>query len=138
MSQTNGTHAAQMLQSRLAARAMQRLGLRYVTTDELTIRRKRVGTSFTFVSPSGRIIRDEITRARLKRLAVPPAYEDVLYAADPRAHIQAIGRDAAGRLQYRYHADWEKVRERRKARRLRRLVEALPRIRRTMNTHLGG
>ena len=75
-------------------------------------------------------------RARLKRLAVPPAYEEVLYAADPRAHIQAIGRDAAGRLQYRYHPDWEKVRERRKARRLQRLVEALPRIRRTINKHL--
>jgi DNA topoisomerase-1 len=136
MSDTNGAHAAQMLKSRLAARALQRLGLRYVTSEELTIRRKRAGTSFTFVSPSGRIIRDEITRARLKRLAVPPAYEDVLYAADPRAHIQAIGRDAAGRLQYRYHPDWEKVREQRKARRLRRLVAAMPRIRRAVTKHL--
>ena len=68
---------------------------------------------------------------------MPPAYEEVLYATDPRAHIQAIGRDAAGRLQYRYHADWEKVREQRKARRLQRLVEALPRIRRAVNKHLG-
>ena len=115
---------------------MQRLGLRYVSTDELTIRRKRVGDSFTFVSARGRTIRDELTRARLKRLAVPPAYEEVLYAADPRAHIQAIGRDAAGRLQYRYHADWEKVRERRKAKRLQRLVEAMPRVRRAVNKHL--
>ena len=48
---------------------------------------------------------------RLASLAVPPAYEDVLYAADPKAHIQAIGRDAAGRLQYRYHPDWQRVRE---------------------------
>src|SRR5262249_10858889 len=110
--------------------------LRYVTTDALTIRRKRIGEKFTFVSSGGRTIRDEITRARLKRLAVPPAYEDVLYANDPRAHIQAIGRDAAGRLQYRYHPDWEKVRERRKAKRLQRLVEALPRIRRAVNKHL--
>src|SRR3954454_19531497 len=82
-------------------------------------------------------MRDELTRARLKRLAVPPAYDDVLYAADPRAHIQAIGRDAAGRVQYRYHPDLEKGRERRKARRLARLVEALPRIRRAVNKHLG-
>ena len=111
---------------------MQRLGLRYVSTDELTIRRKRIGDKLTFVSARGRTIRDELTRARLKRLAVPPAYEEVLYAADPRAHIQAIGRDAAGRLQYRYHADWEKVRERRKAKRLQRLVEAMPRIRRAV------
>src|SRR5436190_7113731 len=137
MPETNGEHAARKLQSRLAARTMTRLGLRYVSTDELTIRRKRIGDKFTFVSATGRVIREEITRARLKRLAVPPAYEEVLYAADPRAHIQAIGRDAAGRLQYRYHPEWEKVRERRKARRLRRLVEALPRIRRAVNKHLG-
>jgi DNA topoisomerase-1 len=127
---------ARKLKSRLAAITMRRIGLRYVTTDELTIRRRRVGEAFTFISPTGRTIRDEITRARLKRLAVPPAYQDVLYARDPRAHIQAIGRDAAGRLQYRYHADWEKVRERRKAKRLQRLVEALPRIRRAVNKHL--
>jgi DNA topoisomerase-1 len=136
MAEINGEQAAQKLKSRLAARALARLGLRYITTDELTIRRKRVGGSFTFVSARGRTVRDEITRARLKRLAVPPAYEDVLYAPDPRAHIQAIGRDAAGRLQYRYHSDWEKVRERRKARRLQRLVEAMPRIRRTVSRHL--
>src|SRR3954454_1419859 len=129
--------SARKLKSRLAAITMNRLGLRYVSTDELTIRRKRVGDSFTFVSARGRTIRDEMTRARLKRLAVPPAYEEVLYAADPRAHIQAIGRDAAGRLQYRYHPDWEKVRERRKAKRLQRLVEAMPRIRRAVNKHLG-
>src|SRR5947199_9885704 len=133
----NGVEAARKLQSRLAATTMKRLGLRYISTDELTIRRKRVGDGFTFVSASGRTIRDELTRARLKRLAVPPAYEDVLYAADPRAHIQAIGRDAAGRLQYRYHPDWEKVREQRKARQLQRLVEALPRVRRAVNKHLG-
>jgi DNA topoisomerase I len=133
----NGLAAARKLKSRLAAITMRRLGLRYISTDELTIRRKRVGERFTFVSARGRMIRDELTRARLKRLAVPPAYEDVLYAADPRAHIQAIGRDAAGRLQYRYHADWEKVRERRKAKRLQRLVEAMPRIRRVVSRHLG-
>jgi len=133
----NGEQAARKLKSRLAASAMKRLGLRYVTTGELTIRRRKNGDGYTFVSACGRTIRDEITRARLKRLAVPPAYEDVLFAADPRAHIQAIGRDAAGRLQYRYHLDWEKVRERRKARRLTRLVEALPRIRRAVNKHLG-
>ena len=132
----SGVEAARQLKSRLAAITMKRLGLRYISTDELTIRRKRIGDSFTFVSARGRTIRDELTRARLKRLAVPPAYEEVLYAADPRAHIQAIGRDAAGRLQYRYHADWEKVRERRKAKRLQRLVEAMPRVRRAVNKHL--
>lgn len=128
--------AAPKLKARLAARRLQHVGLRYVATDELTIRRRRVGEKFRFIDPNGRAIRDEMTRARLKRLAVPPAYVDVLYASDPRAHIQAIGRDAAGRLQYRYHPDWEKVRERKKARRLQRLVEALPRIRRAVGRHL--
>jgi DNA topoisomerase I len=68
---------------------------------------------------------------------VPPAYVDGLYAADPSAHIQAIGRDAAGRLQYRYHPDWQRVREMRKARRLARLAEVLPQIRRSIARHLG-
>ena len=69
----NGLAAARKLKSQLATRAMQRLGLRYVSSDELTIRRKRVGENFTFVSARGRTIRDELTRARLTRLAVPPA-----------------------------------------------------------------
>ena len=62
----NGEQAARKLTSRLAAITMKRLGLRYISTDELTIRRKRVGDSFTFVSARGRTIRDEITRARLE------------------------------------------------------------------------
>jgi hypothetical protein len=75
--------------------------------------------------------------AKIAALAVPPAYVDVLYAADPSAHIQAIGRDAAGRLQYRYHPDWQRMREMRKARRPARLAEVLPQIRRSIARHLG-
>src|SRR5262245_66466643 len=90
-----GEQSARKLKSRLAAITMRRLGLRYVSTDALTIRRERKGDGYRFVSARGRTIRDEITRARLKRLAVPPAYDDVLYAADPRAHRPAIGRDPA-------------------------------------------
>ncbi len=71
-------------------------------------------------------------------MAVPPAYRDVRYSADPSSHLQAIGIDAAGRLQYRYHADWEKVREQRKAHRLARLVGALPKIRRKVSAFLSG
>ena len=104
---------------------LKRLGLTYVTTDELTIRRQRHGRGFRYVAADGTPLRGEEAK-RLAALAVPPAYEDVLYAADPEAHIQAIGRDAAGRLQYRYHPDWQRVREMRKARRLARLAEALP------------
>jgi len=137
MAELNGEEAERKLSSRRAARTLKRLGLVYVSTDALRIRRRRNGEGWTFISGSGRTIRDEIARARLKKLAVPPAYDDVLYATDPRAHIQAIGRDAAGRLQYRYHPDWEKVREQKKAKRLQRLVEALPRVRRAVNKHLG-
>jgi DNA topoisomerase-1 len=73
---------------------------------------------------------------RLSRLAVPPAYKDALYAPDPAAHLQAIGRDAAGRLQYRYHPQWDQVREMRKARRLARLADAIPQLRRSVGQYL--
>jgi DNA topoisomerase-1 len=115
-----------------------RLGLRMTSADELTIRRRRSGRGFSYQRPDGSTIRDKAVVKRLASLAVPPAYEDVLYAEDPSAHLQAVGRDAAGRLQYRYHPEWEKVREIRKARRLARLAEALPRIRRVIAQHLGG
>lgn len=103
-----------------------RLGLRLVASDTLTIRRRRCGRGFAYYTTDGQRIRNRAEVRRLSALAVPPAYADVLYANDPSAHLQAVGRDAAGRLQYRYHPQWEKVREARKARRLTRLVEALP------------
>jgi DNA topoisomerase-1 len=89
-----------------------------------------------YLDARGRRLRDERILYRLKRLAVPPAYDAVRFAPDPHAHLQAVGRDAAGRAQYRYHPDWEKVRELRKARRLARLAEALPLIRRWVTRHL--
>jgi DNA topoisomerase I len=116
---------------------IKRLGLTYVATDELTIRRQRHGTGFCYLAPGDKPVAAAECR-RLASLAVPPAYEDVLYAADPSAHIQAIGRDAAGRLQYRYHLDWQRVRETRKARRLARLADVLPHVRRSIGHHLSG
>jgi len=113
-----------------------RLGLRHVTTDALSIRRRRCGRGWAYIRDDGRPIRDARVVRRLARLAVPPAYEDVFYAADPAAHLQAIGRDAAGRLQYRYHPEWDHVRELRKARRLARLADALPQVRRSVGQHL--
>lgn len=117
-------------------RLLRRLGLHYVSTDDLTIRRKRNGSGFVYLDGHGCPLRDPRTLYRLKRLAVPPAYDSVRFAANPHAHLQAVGRDAAGRAQYRYHADWEKVRELRKARRLARLTHALPQIRRWVTRHL--
>lgn len=114
----------------------QKFGLRVGRRDELSIRRLKHGKGYRFVDLGGRTIRDIATLARLKSLAVPPAYIEVRYAIKPDAHLQAVGRDAAGRLQYRYHSDWEKVRELRKARRLMRLVAALPKLRRSVAQRL--
>jgi DNA topoisomerase I len=114
------------------------LGLKLGDQNELTIRRIKRGKSYSFVRANGTAIRHAGTIRRLNRMAVPPAYQQVRYAPDPASHLQAVGRDAAGRLQYRYHSDWEKVREQRKAHRLARLVAALPKIRRNVSSHLSG
>src|ERR1700730_6057917 len=112
------------------------LGLKLSDQNELTIRRVKRGKSYSFVRANGTPIRHAATIKRLHSMAVPPAYAEVRYAPDPNSHLQAVGRDAAGRLQYRYHSDWEKVREHRKAHRLARLVAALPKIRRNVSMHL--
>ncbi len=130
-----GSKVASVTSARLA-KLTRRFGLRVGRQQDLTIRRLKRGNGYSFVDHGGRPIRDAATLARLKSLAVPPAYSDVRYAQKPNAHLQAVGRDAAGRLQYRYHPDWEKVRELRKARRLMRLVEALPKIRRSVGKRL--
>ena len=109
-------------QSAATLKLLKQLRLTYITTADLTLQRQRHGRGFRYLTADGKPV-GAAEAKRLASLAVPPAYEDVLYAADPRAHIQAIGRDAAGRLQYRYHPDWQRVRETRKARRLARLAE---------------
>ncbi len=114
------------------------VGLTLGDQNELTIRRIKRGKGYSFVTADGKAIRDRGIIQRLNSLAMPPAYEEVRYSPDPNSHLQAVGRDAAGRLQYRYHSDWEKVREQRKAHRLARLVAALPKIRRNVSAHLSG
>jgi DNA topoisomerase-1 len=114
------------------------VGLTLGDQNELTIRRIKRGKSYSFVRANGKAIKHLGTIKRLNSMAVPPAYQEVRYASDPTSHLQAVGRDAAGRLQYRYHSDWEKVREQRKAHRLARLVGALPKIRRAVSLHLSG
>jgi DNA topoisomerase-1 len=114
------------------------VGLTLGEQAELTIRRVKRGKSYSFMRANGTTVRDAGTIRRLKAMAMPPAYREVRYSPDPNSHLQAVGVDAAGRLQYRYHADWEKVREQRKAHRLAKLVGALPRIRRAVSKHLAG
>src|ERR1700755_2029788 len=114
------------------------LGLTIGDQNELTIRRVKRGKRYSFVRANGTRIRHLGTIKRLNSMAVPPAYAQVRYSPDPTSHLQAVGRDAGGRLQSRYPADWEKVREQRKAHRLAKLVAALPKIRRNVSMHLSG
>src|ERR1700729_2205689 len=94
------------------------MGLTPGEQNQLAIRRIKRGKNYSFIRANGSHIRDARTIRRLHKMAGPPAYAEVRYSPDPNSHLQAVGRDAAGRLQYRYHADWEKVREHRKAHRL--------------------
>ncbi|WP_371345417.1 DNA topoisomerase IB [Ancylobacter sp. IITR112] len=117
-------------------RLARRFDLKIVSPAALTIRRKRRGRGFSYESADGTPLKDPQLLARLRRLAVPPAYRDVRFASDPRAHLQAVGEDAAGRMQYRYHPDWTLIRETLKADRLSGLAEALPRILRCVRREL--
>lgn len=126
----------EVVHSASVVRLAKKLGLTLCHQSELSIRRIKRGTGFSFATPDGRAIRKKTVVARLNALAVPPAYIEVRYSSDAMTHLQAIGRDAAGRLQYRYHADWEKIREARKARRLAKFIDALPKIRRAVARNL--
>jgi DNA topoisomerase I len=105
-------------------------GLRYVS-DERTPGIRRIGSSsrVRYVDPSGRMIADRAELQRIRSLAIPPAWKDVWICPSPLGHLQATGRDARGRKQYRYHARWREVRDEVKYGRLIAFAEALPRIR---------
>jgi DNA topoisomerase-1 len=104
-------------------------GLRYVSDDRPGIRRRRSGTSFRYVHPDGTPVRDEPTLRRIRSLVIPPAWTDVWITTDPRGHLQATGRDAKGRKQYRYHPRWRAVRDETKYGRMIAFGRALPAIR---------
>ncbi len=105
-------------------------GLRYVNDDEPGLTRVRSGHDFHYTQPRGRRIRHLATLGRIKRLAIPPAWTQVWICAHENGHIQATGRDARGRKQYRYHPDWRAVRDDTKYERMITFGRALPRIRR--------
>jgi DNA topoisomerase-1 len=110
-------------------------GLVYVSDQARGIHRvrlrvpKKAPPRFRFTGPSGRLVRDARTLARIAKLAIPPAYEDVWICSSPRGHLQATGRDARGRKQYRYHADWTRARGNHKHSRMRSFGEGLSRLR---------
>lgn len=112
-----------------ANKLCRRYNLTYVETADLRLRRRRCGKGFSYVDGEGRTVRDKALKTRIRQLAIPPAWTEVCIAEDERAHVQAVGRDSEGRLQYRYHPDWEQARAETKMIRLLRLGSALPRLR---------
>jgi len=110
--------------------------LKRVAREDLTLRRLRRGRGFALVDAEGGKIGDVETHDRVRALGIPPAWTDVCIALAPNAHLQACGTDAAGRIQYIYHPDWEQRRSRRKLQQLSLLTAALPRIRRRIRADL--
>ena len=100
------------------------------------ITRKRTGSGFTYVGPDGKRITDGTELARIRALAIPPAYTDVWICPRPNGHIQATGRDARGRKQYRYHPKWREVRDVTKFERMLDFSRALPTIRERVSRDL--
>ena len=105
-------------------------GLRYVAATEPGLRRLGAPGRFRYVDAQGRVVRDAATLDRIRALAIPPAYLEVWICTSPRGHLQATGRDARGRRQYRYHPHWQRARGDLKFDRMVAFGEALPRLRR--------
>jgi DNA topoisomerase-1 len=112
------------------------VGLRYVNDSRPGIRRERVRDGFRYIGPDGAVIRDEETLARIKALAIPPAWEEVWISPWANGHIQATGRDAKQRKQYRYHARWRSMRDEAKYERMLSFGRALPLIRQRVDAAL--
>jgi DNA topoisomerase-1 len=115
---------------------LRRAHLKYVNPDRPGIARKRRGKAFAFVKPTGSAVHDDVTLSRIRSLVIPPAWKDVWISPDPRGHIQAVGRDARGRKQYKYHHDWRKIRDESKYNHVIDFARSLPKIRRTARRHL--
>jgi DNA topoisomerase-1 len=118
------------------ATAAKRAGLTYVHDDDPGIERKRTREGFSYIDADGGVVKDAETLDRIRKLAIPPAYEDVWICADPQGHIQATGRDAKGRKQYRYHAGWQAVRGETKFAHMAAFGRALPKIRAQVDADL--
>ena len=123
-------------QETAAEEAAEAAGLRYVTDDSPGIRRRRTGHGFVYVDATGGRVSDEKTLARIRALAIPPAWTRVWICRAPNGHIQATGRDKKGRKQYRYHDRWRAVRDATKYERMIAFGQALPRIRRGVERDL--
>ena len=111
-------------------------GLVWVSDQAPGIRRIRVGDGFAYVGPDGKRLRKAAELQRIRALAIPPAYEDVWICVRANGHLQATGRDARGRKQYRYHPDWRLAKDADKFERMLEFGAALPRIRKRVAADL--
>lgn len=125
-SATVTTLTEQVAAAKAAARAA---GLRYVSDSEPGYRRRRAGKGFRYLDEQGQPLRDGEVLQRIKALAIPPAWKEVWICPLAQGHLQATGRDAKGRKQYRYHTRWRAVRDENKFDRLLNFGQALTRIR---------
>src|SRR5438067_7602533 len=133
-----GTRVAKArgMNAHLAPEAAEVAGLRYVSGAGTGIRGVRAGNSFRSLGPDGRAIRKRATLARIGALVIPPAWTEVWICPHEDGHLQAWGRDARRRKQYRYHDRWREVRDATKYARLAAFGRALPRIRRQLSCDL--
>jgi DNA topoisomerase-1 len=111
-------------------------GLRYVNDQDPGIRRVGKPGRFDYRDAADRQVRDAEALERIRRLAIPPAWTEVWICPDPRGHIQAVGRDARGRKQYRYHAKWRTARDEHKYHRMATFGRALPKLRARVDADL--
>jgi len=112
------------------------VGLRYVNDEKPGIQRKHVGEEFVYLDAKDNQVRDPEALERIKKLVIPPAWTEVWICPLPNGHLQATGRDAKGRKQYRYHPEWCRVRNQTKFDRMVRFGLAMPSIREQTDRHL--
>ncbi len=130
----NTSHAVRLLHDSEAA--AHEGGLLHVSADELTIRRRRRGKGFLYVSSDGKPVRNAAALARIRMLAIPPAWTDVRIASNARGHLQCTGHDMRGRKQYRYHPRFREVRDLAKYHDIVDFATELPKLRRAIQRDL--
>jgi DNA topoisomerase-1 len=133
---TNGNHVSPSSAPAELVKEAREAGLRYTSDDRPGITRRRRGEAFTYHLPAGAQLRDKETLGRIKRLAIPPAWEDVWISTLDNGHVQATGRDARKRKQYRYHPYWRQQRDESKFEHMLAFARVLPRIRRKVAADL--
>src|SRR3954469_20282297 len=116
--------------------AAEQANLRYVSDESPGISRKKSGKNFQYIDAHGKVVRDADTLNRIRSLVIPPAWTEVWICTSANGHLQAVGRDARGRKQYRYHPKYRAVRDESKYGRMIDFAKALPKINRVTARHL--